>query len=678
MVATIKGQAARQTFLNRIELMDTAHSVLLHTQANRNMDVLVEVVDERGRVINHPYARLHAKAEVGTISVSGDSHVRRTGQLTLKFISSLAKGAEDVFWMTNRIRIYVGIQDLLQVEPHYVYYLMGTFYVTTENVSLDPEAKRMSMAIQDLSAVLNREQINYELILDPGTPVTTAVTMLIEDYFVDHNIVPSQNEIPHTMRFPIGTNVTDILTSLRDLYMDNIMYFDLEGVFRFHRYDIQRPERLPVRWKFIPGRTDLRTSYSFSSNFQDVRNHVEVFGQMSETGKFPRSSAWITNEESPFHKNKIDERKRVIMDNSIRTNLQADALARWTLFNESQRQLTTQSQSVPIYYLDALEIVEIPHENSGDFERYELRSVSFNLGHDQPMEFNARRVYGNQFDIESENQDHLEWIRNFRTGIADRGWWQLAENRAISLYGLQVTNFPLMVINFEHSISERIFVVNGFTEWTRQSVMINIRQFENSTGDYGTGGYMMNSNRVTARIATIGCLQSHWGAIKFRNVPRWFREGLGLNISGARPYLDHILGDAESMNLTQLNRLRDRCVGLFRGGQAGILSENSILDMTASFILTRFFESNLSTGKSLSTVIKSLKNLDSGPSTLMSDALLENMDQTTWQQLEDLLTDEFNLYNFIDEQRKKPDPVIPGIPIPNIISNVFNIELRSG
>lgn len=673
---------ARQTFLRNIELMDSPHSVLLHTQAIRNNDILIEVVDERGRVINHPYALLHAKAEMGSITVSGDSHVRRTGQLSLKFITSLAKGVEEVFWMTNRIRIYAGIQDKMQVDPHYVYYLLGTYYVTTENVSLDPQAKRMNLSIQDLSAVLDRKQIEYELVLDPGTPVTTAVTMIVEDYLVDHNIVPSTNVIPHTMRFPIGTNVTDILNALRDLYMDNIFYFDLEGVFRFHRYDIQRPERMPVRWKFIPGRTDMRVAYAFSSNFQEVRNHVEIYGQMNETGAFPRSSAWIQNPESPFYKDRIDsngrkfgERRRVIHDNSIRTNIQADSLARWTLFHQSQRQMMAEAQCVPIFYLDVLEIVEIPHETSNVYERYEVRNITFNLSHDQPMAFSARRVYGNQFDVESENQDHLEWIRNFRTGISERGWWYLGEQRAINLYNLQVTNHPTLTFNFEHAISERLFVVNGFTEWNRQSVMLNIRHFEVSTGEDGSGGYMMDANRVTARIATIACLQDHWGASRFREIPRWFRYGLGLNVSGARPYLRHILGD-DYIEQGKLNGLINRCLGLFRGGVAGILSDNSLDDMAASFILTRFFGQNLLPERTLSHLIENLKYSNSSASMLMTDALLENMDLDTWQQIDNLLAN--SLSYFIRQQWSLDDPNIPGTPIPNVMSNAFNIELRGG
>jgi hypothetical protein len=554
-------------------------------------------------------------SEGGQITVAGDSSIRRTGNLSMKLHEQLHKNQEDILWMDHRIRIYIGLEDFTQDNQRFVFFLIGTFQTLSETATISPDRTVVQITFQDMMSFLSRQTLAAELTIDAGTPVTSAIQAVLELHGeFNHHIMPSIDRVPFDLEFAIGTNVVAVLERLRDLFKDNLHYYDRDAYYIFRRYDIQVPDGVPVSWIF-QGEYDLRTGYSFPSNFEAIRNQVTVWGGADQFGAYPSATAKITNEQSAFHPDgRMGLRPHHIVDNALRTQLQCDARARFELFNMSHRQETTSFGCFPIYSLDGNQVIRVPHVVTGELEWYEITSVTVPLQADAEMQVQARKLYFHHMDIRSEFQDHLLWIARMRTGIMQHGWIHQTETLVQTGYDFAPAPNAELMISFEvHEETERVITHQNWAHSRAQSIVLNLHEFRDVTSPIGRGTHSISASRKVAYGVCLSALSNHWGASKFRNVPVWFRMGLAHMLTGADELVATILHRPDG-----LNQLATRAIQLFAGGIAGIVQDRLVLDHAASYVLTKWISRRITTN--LSTMITEIDD-----STLAAHLILDTV-----------------------------------------------------
>ena len=144
------------------------------------------------------------------------------------------------------------------------------------------------------------EGITYQIPIDSG--IKQAMTALIHDEcgFTRYSIDQPEPTIltPYELSFNLGSTAYNILSQLRDINSNYQTYFDQDGVFWFNKIPSGDDEQIMVDddiWK------KTLISYKKSSDYESVKNYIEVFGKTQDDGNTPYGVAWENNPESPFY-----------------------------------------------------------------------------------------------------------------------------------------------------------------------------------------------------------------------------------------------------------------------------------------------------------------------------------------------------------------------------------------
>ena len=410
----------------------------IHLQPIRNLEITIQVLDEETKKV---IETITGKANGGSIKMDSSSLIRRTGSLTLSVDPDLFPSPSSLMWFGNIIKIYAGLKDLTESDMTYNI-LLGTFWIDEGSYSIDTSNSEITISLSDKMTKYDETQLEYEMKISPGTPIADAMRLVMvslgETDFGDMMQPDANMIVPYTLEYGVGEQATTVITALRDMYMDFYCGYDIEGKFEFKQLTVQKADEVSEpKWRFDTNsneRADLTLSFSESYNLKAIKNRLVVYGGTSDkTGITPMGEVRITDVKSPFNVDAIGTRTKIVTEDKYVTDEQCISKARYDIWKTSNFQEVANISSVPIYILDANDIIEITHPETKEISRYAIDSFDLGLGIESDMSIVAHKLYYIGLEYGAEL---IPMVENFIRGINNWGWISLAEERIKDVYNI--------------------------------------------------------------------------------------------------------------------------------------------------------------------------------------------------------------------------------------------------
>ena len=561
---------------------DIVKDTRLHTQSIRNLNVIIEVLNSNDSIVD----TIHGIVLSGSTNVNGSSLIRRTGSIEVMMVDKVIPRSGNIFWLNNKIRVYIGIRDN-QTEDDYTHYCIGTYYISSANTVVDNSGKIVTIELEDYMMKWENTQLEEQMIIEADVPLNIAVIETMKQ-FGENNLKVELTEVnvPYELEFNAGDTVLSIIEKLRDLYMDYDCYYTADGTFVFRQMKIQLEGQEPIKWTF-DGKKDISISISKVYDFKGVKNKVVVFGKTLKNGTTPTGSYSIADKENQFHEDNVGVRSTVITDSTYYTNQQCESRALYELYKNSNMKEKYTIGTVPIYFLDAHDLIEVYNEERESFEPIKIDTISFNLSVDSTMTIAGSKLHYNTFDFESIDIETYRAIADtVLLKIRNKGWLTLAEKRIKDYYGLKAKGNAEVTIRFCYSGKGGVTAfVTAYPDNRNQNLTIDLADFFHNVGDSGNNyiGKGDYADRVLGHETLHLVMNDDFTASKAQTIPEWYKEGIGELFHGADERLKNVIVDENIFNNEKAQKLIDRGVELLGGSPLQSTTE----DYASSYVLCK-------------------------------------------------------------------------------------------
>lgn len=240
---------------------------------NKNFEQIGELT---GNVIGNP-----------SFSISSDSDIRRTCSISLiPTDSSFDIDKGNKIWFDKYIQIYMGIKETHNDEI--IWTNMGVYIINDPSRAYSADDNTLSFQASDLMALLTTMRggvySGVDYIIPQGSNIRDVMIATLEDAGIKKYDIYTYNlTVPNDIRVARGTTAYELLNQLVELYPHTQIYFDVDGVFRYGYVPYDDSHQMSIianddLWK------DVLIDYSVSNDFQNVKNHIYVYGTTHNVG----------------------------------------------------------------------------------------------------------------------------------------------------------------------------------------------------------------------------------------------------------------------------------------------------------------------------------------------------------------------------------------------------------
>ena len=380
----------------------------------RNAKIKVELLNFNFQTISS----LEGKTTSGSIEVDANSDIRRTCNLSLvaKDIDEnmISEGGE--LWLDKYIKIYQGI-DNPRDNNKTVWWNMGIFLINNPNTVYSAADHTISFEGLDLMAKLtgrrNGQLPAVATLVPAGSKIADVVKKTITQLGGFYNYIIEDNglEVPYDIKMDMGATIYDLLAELRDLYSNWEMFFDVDGVFHWQKISNGEKEAVVVNFNEIQ---PLIISDSVDVDFENVKNHIIVYGRLLDTGEQIMATASDTNAESPFCISKVGQINYIVDDERIYSNELAKDRADYELYLHARLNDSILLEIVPIPWLNDVNIkIAYTNEKIGIEGEYLIQSLSIPLDIGSSMTITASKIYKTPEQLKSYTTEYLRTGMNY-------------------------------------------------------------------------------------------------------------------------------------------------------------------------------------------------------------------------------------------------------------------------
>lgn len=243
---------------------------------NRDFEQVGELT---GNVIGNP-----------SFSIASDSDIRRTCSISLiPTDSSFDIDKGNKIWFDKYIQIYMGIKDIHKNEI--IWTNMGVYIINDPSRTYSADDNTLSFQASDLMAKLTSMRggvySGVDYIIPQGSNIMDVMKATLQDAGIIKYYFPFDYDktyiAPNDIRVTRGTTAYELISQLVDLYPNMQVYFDVNGTFVYTVIPYDGSNRRSVvaddtLWK------DVLIDYSVSNDFQNVKNHIYVYGTTHNVG----------------------------------------------------------------------------------------------------------------------------------------------------------------------------------------------------------------------------------------------------------------------------------------------------------------------------------------------------------------------------------------------------------
>ena len=409
-------------------------------QSIRNIDCKLFVLDYDYTILDE----ISGKTESISLSVNAESDIRRTANINIALKDDSRQTNSNIFywqvgnpyWFDKYIQIYVAIQDVQTQE--YVWVNEGIYMVNSPTISYDATSNSLSFEAVDLMSKMtglrNGQLEGMTYTIPVGSTITGAIkTLLIEQGF-DKYIVfdPPYNYVPQEINIDVGGTAYDLLCQLRDINSNWEMFFDVDGVFHFQQIPSgkviidpesgEEGEPTPVVDQTVWDK--LNVSYNLDTNFEDVKNYVEVLGKVHEPNEYGTATIKdglldlkLANViESYLNNEWIIGIPVIATEGAIQPEALAEPITNIAIYDVLNRVIFEIKLATPIIAANEYYCVKLIFDNTECTSCEYLgalqpRAVAFENNPESPFYVGTstqyESAYGNVVDFASENEDYI-------------------------------------------------------------------------------------------------------------------------------------------------------------------------------------------------------------------------------------------------------------------------------
>lgn len=362
---------------------------------SRNSRVKIEVLNFDFQTISS----LEERTVSGNISVDATADIRRTCNISLiaKDLQKTMISSTGEIWIDKYIKVYQGIDDPRNNDTT-VWWNMGIFLINNPNTVYNATSNTITFEGLDLMAKLtgrrNGQLPAIATLVPAGSNIADVVKKTIVQLggFKKYIIQDDGLEVPYDIKLDTGATIYDLLAELRDLYPNWEMFFDVDGV--FHWQKIPQGSTEPVVINFNELRHSLVISENIDINFENVKNHIIVYGRLLETGEQIKATISDTNSASPFNIDKIGEINYIIDDESIYSQELAKDRAKYELYLHARLNDSISLEIIPIPWLNDVNIkISYTNESAGIEGEYLIQTLDIPLDISSNMTLTASKIY---------------------------------------------------------------------------------------------------------------------------------------------------------------------------------------------------------------------------------------------------------------------------------------------
>lgn len=249
----------------------------------RNLSIKIELLDFDFNVVDEISGDVISPP---SFSENASSDIRRSCSIEVLVGDSdkykIQSGSR--LWIDKYIKVYVGLEYSRTSEI--IWFNYGVYLINNPSSSLTISDRTISFTGIDLMAKLTGERNGNLEGLEYTIPQYSDIrTVIIETLalggFENYNITINENETATYKEINIDSNgcLFDILSQLRDMYVNYEMFFDIDGVFVFQPIPTGENEVAILDDSILD---KLKISTSVDTNFEDVKNSIIVLGQAYE------------------------------------------------------------------------------------------------------------------------------------------------------------------------------------------------------------------------------------------------------------------------------------------------------------------------------------------------------------------------------------------------------------
>lgn len=222
-----------------------------------------------------------------SFSINSDSDIRRTCSISLiPTDSSFDIDKGNKIWFDKYIQIYMGIKEIHKDEI--IWTNMGVYIINDPSRAYSADDNTLSFQASDLMALLTTMRggvySGVDYIIPQGSNIRDVIIATLKEAGIKKYDVYAYNlTVPNDIRVARGTTAYELLNQLVELYPHTQIYFDVDGVFRYRKVPYDDSNQMSIianddLWK------DVLIDYSISNDFQNVKNHIYVYGTTHNVG----------------------------------------------------------------------------------------------------------------------------------------------------------------------------------------------------------------------------------------------------------------------------------------------------------------------------------------------------------------------------------------------------------
>lgn len=347
------------------------------TQKNRNLYFKINLLNFDMLVVEE----LSGVVLSGTFTSDATSDIRNTLDVSLVVKDAsfnVAVGGK--IWIDKYIQFYVGIYD--QHLKEIVWTNKGIYLINSPTLEYSATTKTLSFSGVDLMAKLtgirNGVIEGEKTVIPANSDVKNVIIAALTQWagFSKYIINSDDKKTAYKIELDTGSTIYDLLTEIQNMYPTYEFYFDENGVFIYQPIPTGQNENV-VADDNIFGQ--LYTGYQLATNFEDVKNVVEVFGRTLNSGHQPHTTVKDTNPDSPFFVDKIGE-IRIILSGDVYDNILTDELcqerAKYELWLRTRLQDSITINIIPLYWLKVNQLISFTLPNESEPRQWLIKNIN--------------------------------------------------------------------------------------------------------------------------------------------------------------------------------------------------------------------------------------------------------------------------------------------------------------
>ena len=259
-------------------------------QGSKELYSKVELLNRNKKIL----ASIEGDLISDSINIDALSDIRRTYSCEMKYSNENWNNADKYKLMIYYIMPYIGIKHIRLNKI--LWYKLGTFAFDSRSFTYNESSSTLSFQCLDLMSYLNGtlggELKDIKIEIEAENNIRNVIISLLEECGItEYYITDMNNLLPYDKEYS-STTYYAIIKELLDLYAGYEMYFDIDGIFTIDKIPTCEYDDNILDDTIIE---PLLISQSGSFSYENIYNHIKVYGMNIETDRYTEQCTYIDN-----------------------------------------------------------------------------------------------------------------------------------------------------------------------------------------------------------------------------------------------------------------------------------------------------------------------------------------------------------------------------------------------